>query len=428
VYALSRGRSDGAGKHRPRSKQQRARYRRRRIGAAAVVLVLLLLIAAGRLATEGTPPLTTTRVLAAAVSFPGPAPAPDWPAQGQAAVAVPGVGALQHNAGTPEPIASVAKVMTAYVVLRDYPLAVGATGFDVTVSDADVDDLYARQADNQSTVPVVEGEVLNEYQLLEGLLIPSGNNFAPILADYDAGGVAPFVTKMNATAKHLGMDQTTYTDPSGFDPTTVSTAADQVVLGTAAMAFPAFADIVDQRSATLPVAGVITNFDTLLGTDGFVGLKTGSDSTSGGCFVFADRRMVAGRPVTVFGAVLGQDVGTRSTSALLKAVLGASQRLADSVAGALTASTFVPAGTAVMTVENAQGHRISIVTTSPLARLSWGDVTIPLRVSVVAGRRLEKGQQVATVTALASPPLQSPATAVGSMPGLTFGWKLDHIL
>jgi len=261
---------------------------------------------------------------------------PAWPAQGQAALEVPGDGVLQSpNAGTPEPIASLAKVMTAYVILRDYPLAVGGTGFETTVTPADVADLEARQAEGQSTLPVVSGEVLNEYQLLEGLLIPSGNNIAAILAQVDAGGIGPFVAKMNATAQTLRMTRTAYTDPSGFDPRTVSTAADQTTLGQRAMTIPVFAQIVSFASATLPVAGTVANYDRLLGADGFVGIKTGSEGTSGGCFLFADNRVVGGRPMVLYGSVLGQNVGGESTWALLDPAFAASRTLADSVVAQL---------------------------------------------------------------------------------------------
>src|SRR5207244_12485342 len=84
------------------------------------------------------------------------------------------------------------------------------------------------------------------------------------------------VARMTATARRLGMADTSYTDPSGLDPSTVSTAADQVLLGMAAMRVPALAVIAATSTAVVPVAGVVRNYNTLLGQDGIVGLKTGS--------------------------------------------------------------------------------------------------------------------------------------------------------
>src|SRR5205814_7710540 len=128
-----------------------------------------------------------------------------------------------------------------------------------------------------SIVPIVAGEELTELQALQALLLPSANNVAAVLARWDAGSEARFVARMNATAQSLGMSHTRYTDPSGFDDATVSTAADQVRLIDRAMRVPVFAGIVATPSATLPVAGTVHNTNTLLGHDGFVGVKTGSD-------------------------------------------------------------------------------------------------------------------------------------------------------
>ena len=116
-------------------------------------------------------------------------------------------------------------------------------------------------AEDQSVVAVRAGEQLTERQLLEALLIPSGNNIARMLAARVAGSETRFVAEMNAEARALGMGHTTYTDPSGFDPSTVSTAADQLRVFRRAMRFPVFRQIVSMASVTLPVAGTLTNFD-----------------------------------------------------------------------------------------------------------------------------------------------------------------------
>jgi serine-type D-Ala-D-Ala carboxypeptidase (penicillin-binding protein 5/6) len=102
------------------------------------------------------------------------------------------------------------------------------------------------------------------------------------------------------------MPRTRYTDPSGYDDATVSTAADQVRVVDRAMRLPAFASIVATPSATLPVAGTVHNTNTLLGHDGFVGVKTGSTAAAGGCFAFRAIRFIDGKRTTITGVVLGQ--------------------------------------------------------------------------------------------------------------------------
>jgi D-alanyl-D-alanine carboxypeptidase (penicillin-binding protein 5/6) len=230
-----------------------------------------------------------------------------WPADGQAAFvdsahAQVHVGPGQHAAA----IASLAKVMTAYLVLRDHPLRPHQSGPSITLTDADVVDTDRRRRRQESVVSVAPGEQLTERQALEALLLPSANNIAVVLARWDAGSVDRFVGRMNAAARSLGMTHTHYTDPSGYDDATVSTAADQVRIVDRAMRLPVFESIVATPSATLPVAGTVQNTNALLGHDGFVGVKTGSTAAAGGCFAFRAVRRVGGRRTTITGVVLGQ--------------------------------------------------------------------------------------------------------------------------
>jgi len=233
-------------------------------------------------------------------------PSTVWPAYGQAAVQIGDspvqAGAKQHAA----PIASVAKVMTAYLVLRDHPLRPGEDGPTITLTDADVADTDRRRRQEESLVPVAAGERLSELQALQALLLPSANNIAAVLARWDAGSEERFVARMNATARSLGMTHTRYTDPSGYDDGTVSTAADQVRLVDRAMRLPVFASVVATPSATLPVAGTVHTTNRLLGLNGFVGVKTGSTDAAGGCFAFRGIRSIDGKRTTITGVVLGQ--------------------------------------------------------------------------------------------------------------------------
>jgi serine-type D-Ala-D-Ala carboxypeptidase (penicillin-binding protein 5/6) len=233
-------------------------------------------------------------------------PSTVWPAHGQAAIQIGQsqvqVGPNQHAAA----IASVAKVMTAYLVLRDHPLRPGQDGPTITLTDADVADTDRRRGQQESIVPIAAGEQLTERQALQALLLPSANNIAAALARWDAGSVDRFVARMNATARSLGMIHTRYTDPSGYDDATVSTAADQVRIVDRAMRLPVFASIVATPSVTLPVAGTVHNTNTLLGHNGFVGVKTGSTAAAGGCFAFRAIRWIDGKRTTITGVVLGQ--------------------------------------------------------------------------------------------------------------------------
>jgi D-alanyl-D-alanine carboxypeptidase (penicillin-binding protein 5/6) len=247
-----------------------------------------------------------------------------WPAQGQAAIVIGDGRPAVSPDEEPAPIASLAKVMTAYLTLERYPLSGGGGGFAMTVSASQARAVAEEAEEGQSVVAVAAGERLSERQLLEALLIPSGNNVARMLAARVAGSEDAFVEEMNEAASALGMDATTYTDPSGFDPATVSTAADQLRVFRHAMRFAAFRRIVSMGSVTLPVAGTLANFNPLL-DQGYAG-KTGSDSAAGGCLAFFTRVTVGGRRATAVGVVMGQGEGS-DTSALLAAAGEAAERL-----------------------------------------------------------------------------------------------------
>lgn len=233
-------------------------------------------------------------------------PAFKWPAGVQGALAVVGSGWLSlAGPASPRPIASVAKVMTAYVVLRDHPLAGNEPGPLITVTARDVARYQLDVSTGQSSFPVRVGERLSERQALVALLLPSANNIATLLARWDAGSVAAFVVRMNGTARALGLMHTLYAGPSGFNPGSVSTAADQVRLAATALTNPTFATLVDTRRSELPVGTWVYNVNQMLGYDGVIGVKTGTSNQAGACLVFAARGPIDGHSLLIVGALLG---------------------------------------------------------------------------------------------------------------------------
>jgi D-alanyl-D-alanine carboxypeptidase (penicillin-binding protein 5/6) len=229
-----------------------------------------------------------------------------WPRRGQGAYVLDGGRPAASPHQRPVPIASVAKVMTAYVVLKHHPLRAGEHGPLFAVAQDDVMDTYARRREGQSVVDVRAGEQLTERDALMAILLPSANNVALLVARQVSGSVAAFVAEMNRTARALGMSHTTYTDPSGYDDGTVSTALDQLRLAQVVARDETLADMTATRSYRLPVAGEVTNTNALLGHDGFVGMKTGSHEAAGGCLMFRAVWPTGSGDREVIGVVLGQ--------------------------------------------------------------------------------------------------------------------------
>jgi D-alanyl-D-alanine carboxypeptidase (penicillin-binding protein 5/6) len=273
--------------------------------AGAVALLLAALLGINYL--RPIPQVVATQTLPGSLTK-GAAPTLPWPDRGQGAVGVEGSGVLAATAAArPQPIASVAKVMTALVVLDQKPLQAGQQGPALTVTAADVAEYQQAQANGESTVAVQAGEQLSEYQVLQGVLIPSGNNMAQMLARWASGSIEAHVQRMNDKAAELKLRQTRFADVSGISDQTVSVPADLIRLGEAAMKNQVLAEIVGQPQATLPgLPGPAINVNYVLGKDGIVGVKTGNIPQVGAVYLSAATHQLAdGRKLLVFAAVQG---------------------------------------------------------------------------------------------------------------------------
>jgi D-alanyl-D-alanine carboxypeptidase (penicillin-binding protein 5/6) len=390
------------------------------LGVAAYVAVAL---------TRTVPPVSFQRVRLPHAFPGGGAPRVSWPPTGQAAVAVQGVGVLgSSGAQRPVPIASVAKVMTALVVLRDHPLPGASDGPEIPVTATDVDVYRRDRAVGQSVVRVTDGEELTERTALEALLLPSANNVATLLADWDAGSEGAFVAKMNRLAKQLGLTATAYADVSGFDAATVSTARDQTRLAVAALARPSFAQIVAMPQVRLPVEGLAHNRDDLLGRLGIVGVKTGNTLAAGGCFVFASRQMVGGRRVTVVGAVLGQPL-TPGRSTLLDGAFDATTGLLQGLPRVLRPLGVLEHNRRLGWVSAPWAHRVPVRAGAPRTVVGWPGMPVHVRVLPADRVRapLRAGQQVGRVVVRAGEQrLRVPLVVSRTLPAPSLGWRLTH--
>ena len=362
---------------------QRYGYDRRRSSATAppasltLGLVIVLAIAAivvGYQLLRGVPApvvnitMPESSVLGQPVNLP-------MPADGGAVVAVDGLGTLATtNDTTPRPLASVAKMMTAYVILHEKPIKPGESGPTVTVSQADGDRYWQMVSQDQSVVPVNPGENLTELQLLQGMLIPSGNNFAEILAEWSAGTVPAFTAKMNAAAQQLGMKNTHYDDASGFSSKSVSTAQDQLILARELMKDPVFASIVATKTIQLPIAGSLDNVNELLGTDGIVGIKTGSTEDAGGNLAFAASQPAAGQQINIVGVVLGQKD--------LTGAFDATETVLKSLEQYVQLTRVVPVGQPVGSVKPVWGSEVDIVTAKEVQMLTWPGMKLESKVEI----------------------------------------------
>lgn len=377
-----------------------------------------------------TPPVTVASTNQMADVVPGEAPKLDWPKTGQAALIAVGVGDLGHSGPqTPSPIASVTKVMTAYLVLKQHPLALGEDGPELTVTKSDYQTYLTDKAKGESVLPVWSGERLSERQALEGLLLPSGNNVATMLATWVAGSEVKFVKQMNETAKEMGMTETHYADASGFLPQSESTAVDQTDLFVKAMNIDAFRNIVSQAQATLPVAGPVFNVNYRLGHGGIIGGKTGSTDEAGGCFAFAAEKNIAGTQVLIVGTVLGQRASVDEPSSLMKA-LDEGVTLSKEAQAALHEVHVLDAGQAVATLKAPWMSPRIVRPSTSLTVIGWNGMG--LKSTFSTSNRLSgsvaAGETVAELTLTAG--MQTKRTSLQTdeiISGPSYLWRLKRL-
>ncbi|MFF7869098.1 D-alanyl-D-alanine carboxypeptidase [Streptomyces qaidamensis] len=319
-----------------------------------------------------------------------------WPTKGQAALDVQGIGTFGSSGEQkPVPIASVAKVMTAYVILRDHPLKSGADGPKILIDQAAQDQSDAGQ---ESTVDVTKDDRITEREALESILIASANNVARLLARWDAGSEKAFVQKMNDAAKDLGMKNTTYTDPSGLNNTTVSTAVDQVKLAKAAMQQPVFREVAAMMSYVDYKGKKHDNWNRLVGYNDVTGIKTGTTTSALGNLVFAAKKDVNGETRRIIGAVVRQPAGGPDNT-ILGAALHEGDKLIRAAQGALESATILKKGDVVGYADDGLGGRTPVAVTEDVTAVGWAGLSVELTFAADdLPHTAEAGTKVGTLT------------------------------
>lgn len=209
-----------------------------------------------------------------------------------------------HEPGRALPIASTTKLMTAYLALHDLPLR------------ATIVAPPYHPIPGESLMGLRAGERVSVRSLLYGLLLPSGNDAAVTLAEGDSGSVSAFVTRMNETARRLGLEDTHYANPVGLDqPGNYSSARDLAHLTSRLRRDPLFRRIVDTPHAEVSGAHPerVTNHNDLVHTTPWVnGVKTGYTADAGYVLVGSGTRKGVTLVSVLLGApsIEGRDDGT----------------------------------------------------------------------------------------------------------------------
>jgi serine-type D-Ala-D-Ala carboxypeptidase (penicillin-binding protein 5/6) len=387
-------------------------YLRRRIVvvcAAVVTLALLFYLPITLLA-----PMSPTPAKALAYAAPqSTAPVLTLPTYGASAIAAVGYPGLLASGGaaTPLPIASITKIITALVVLQKDPLGVSDQGPNIQFTEADEAILKSYAARDGDTYPIKVGGSLSERQVLTIALVPSANNYARALADWAYGSEANFLPVARAWLTAHGMTSTTLTDCTGLNPQNTSTPTDLIALGKLALASPVISSIIRIRSVTLPVVGLVSNTNQLLGDVGVNGIKTGTLDNAGSSLLFSSQLNLGGHTVTLIGIVLDgptHPVIDAAITALLKVARAAFHRKTLASKGQVFARYRTPWGAATSAVA-ARKVTMVLLDGTRVSSHTVANAAAPGKKGTVLGlASFAAGTQRATVPLVQSSTLKGP--------------------
>lgn len=403
---------------------QGARLRSRAAGPGVLVPVGLLIGLVG--AYSGATllwPLHEVAPTVQAVELAAPvAPVAEilWPAQGSAAVGVRGLGTTTSSLDQAA-IASVTKVVSSLMVLDRMPLAVGEQGPEFAFTRADNLSYWQYRRSDQSALDVPVGGTLSEYQLLQGTLLGSANNYIDRLAREIWGSEAAFTQAAAAWLDSRGLDGITIVTPSGFDARNTATPEALVALAERAMENPVFAQIVGTPAVDLPGAGTVVNTNGMLADAGVVGVKTGTLDESWNLLTAKDIT-VDDTTVHLYAAVLGQGDDEQR--------LAETRALFAQVETALTTQEpTIPEGTVIGTVETIWGTSVDVVTDEDTEIVLWNGADAQVTPTFELGDHREAGDEIGTVTSVG--PLNTvtiPLALAEDVDGPSPWWRLTHPL
>lgn len=205
--------------------------------------------------------------------------------------------------------ASVTKLITALLLAENMKITDNLT--------------YTELAKNQPPFtynfnlhPIAVGDTMSADNVMDALLLFSGNDIAYMISDNVGGGTDEFIKMMNDKAASLGMSGSHFITPNGLDDTTnehFTTAYDLTLLGKAAYENEWVKNSMAKKKSTVKSANgpeaVVENRNKLLGIDGNVGGKTGVTKKAGRCLVAIYER--DGRHI--IGVVMNSEYDAKDT-------------------------------------------------------------------------------------------------------------------
>lgn len=340
-----------------------------------------------------------------------------WPAEGSAGVSIAGISSTASTADAAS-IASLSKVVTSLMVLDRMPLQLGEQGPQFAFTYSDSVEFWDYLRADQSALDVPVDGVLSEYQMLQGTLLGSANNYVDRLARDIWGSDAQFESAAATWLAERGLSDITILSPSGFDERNVASPDALLRLAERAMQNPVFAEIVGSAGAEIPGAGYVENTNGMLGDPGVVGIKTGT--LVGWSLLTAKDVTIGDTTIHLYASVLNQ-AGNDERLAVTRSLFSQVEAALAEVAPA------VPAGTVVGGVSTIWGANVDIVTDEDATVVLWNGATAAPAVALDLGDKRAAGDTVGTLTVAGPVSTVTVDVALAeNIDGPSPWWRLTH--
>ncbi|MEV7876010.1 D-alanyl-D-alanine carboxypeptidase [Microbacterium sp. NPDC089188] len=319
------------------------------------------------------------------------------------------------------PIASIAKLITALVVLDAHPLGDAADpGPTIAFTEADTD-LYDRFYVQGVTIAnMPDGTRMPLHDALATMLLPSASNYAVAIARWGFGSEGAYVDAARSWLTRNGLNDTRIADATGIDARNTSTPGDLVAIARLAGANPTIAAITAMRSISVTGAGTVTNTNDLLGTLGIDGLKTGNlgDGTFNLLFT-ASLDVGIGSPLEITGVRLGGETHDSTDDDVARLLQSVSDGFHDLQVGSL--------GETIGTITTPWGSQAELVLAKNAEVRTWSDTPVTVALDTETPRTYADGETVGTVTWTAGPQSTSADVRIsGAIEEPTLLWRLTH--
>ncbi|WP_104135382.1 D-alanyl-D-alanine carboxypeptidase family protein [Cryobacterium sp. Y62] len=272
-------------------------------------------------------------------------------------------------AGTADalPMASIAKVVTALVVLDAKPIAEGESGPVVTLTAADFQSYLDYDRAGARSVTVFADEQWTELEFLQALLLGSSNNHADSVARWAFGSLDAYVEAANAWLAENGLTDSAVVDATGLSDGSAGTATDLARLAGLAATDPIVSSIVERPASALADRRGVENTTSFLPEEGITGISRSYTDAAGVCFLFTAEVSDGASSFTFSGAFIGEPTYDALTADLTA--------LMESARAGVGPLSVLAAGDEYAAFESAWGEEASAVVGVSRTRYAWQAAT-----------------------------------------------------